>query len=268
MSTIHRLRPRQYRTIWISDTHLGSRECKSEYLLDFLNSTECEHLYLLGDVVDIWSYKKNKYWPPQHTDIIRTILDKARNGTKVSYIPGNHDELIKDYVGSMFGEVEILERHIHTTAEGKKLLLLHGDEFDHLIQYSKILCKLGDWSYTALLKINQLINYARRKLGVPYWSFSAYLKNRVKSAREHIERFECIVTSEASRQQVDGVVCGHIHHAEMCMKNDILYCNDGDWVESCTSLVEYQDGKLEIIHWTEQQQAIKIFENEIVIEAA
>ena len=268
MNNIHRLHPHRYRTIWISDTHLGSKECRGEYLLNFINSIECEHLYLLGDIIDIWSYKKNKYWPQIHTDIIRSILDKARNGTRVSYIPGNHDELIKDYTGSMFGDVEILDRHIHETADGKKLLLLHGDEFDHLIQYSKLLCKLGDWSYSGLLKINQIVNFARRRMGIPYWSFSSYLKKRVKSAREHIERFECIVTAEAKHHMVDGVVCGHIHHAELRMRDDILYCNDGDWVESCTAMVEHHDGKLEIIHWTEQKQALKYFHNEAVIEAA
>lgn len=268
MSSVHQLHPDKYRSIWISDTHLGSKECNAKYLMDFIRSTECENLFLLGDIIDIWSYKKNKYWPQLHTDIIKAILEKAQNGTRVMYIPGNHDEMIKDYAGSMFGEVEIAERYTHTTVDGKRLLLLHGDEFDHLIQYSKIICKLGDWSYFWLLKLNHLINVVRRKLGVPYWSFSSYLKTRVKGAREHIDRFESIVTSEAQRNMVDGVVCGHIHHAEMCMKNDVLYCNDGDWVESCTSLVEHHDGKLEIIHWTEQARAVKILQNDIVIEAA
>lgn len=268
MNSVHHIQPQRFRSIWISDTHLGSKECKAEYLLNFLNSTESENLFLLGDIVDIWSYRKNKYWPQLHTDIIRAILDKAQKGTRVVYIPGNHDEMIKDYTGRMFGDVEIMERHIHTTAEGKKLLLIHGDEFDHLIQYSKILCTLGDWSYTGLLKINQVINFLRRKAGISYWSFASYLKKRVKSAREHIERFENIVTAEAQRLQVDGVVCGHIHHMEMHMKNDILYCNDGDWVENCTTLVEHHSGKLEILHYSENTQALKSCHNDIIVEAA
>lgn len=268
MRSVYSLYPQRFRSIWLSDTHLGSKECKAQYLLDFINSTECDNLFLLGDIIDIWSYKKYKYWPQLHTDIIRAILDKARQGTKVIYVPGNHDESIKDYIGSMFGEIKISERYVHTTADGKTLLLLHGDEFDHLIQYNKLLCTLGDWSYTVLLKLNKIINFVRRRLGIPYWSFSSYLKSHVKSAREHIDRFENIVTSEAQRLMVDGVVCGHIHHAEMCVKNDVLYCNDGDWVESCTSLVEHYDGKLEIIHWTEHKQALKSFYNDAVTEAA
>lgn len=268
MDSVHHMQPQRFRSIWISDTHLGSKECKAEYLLKFLNSTESENLFLLGDIIDIWSYRKNKYWPQLHTDIIRAILDKAQNGTRVVYIPGNHDEMIKNYTGRMFGDVEIMQRHIHTTAEGKKLLLIHGDEFDHLIQYSKILCTLGDWSYTRLLKINQVINFLRRKAGIPYWSFASYLKKRVKSAREHIERFENIVTTEAHRMHVDGVVCGHIHHMEMHMKHNILYCNDGDWVENCTTLVEHHNGKLEILHYSEHTQAIKSCHNDIIVEAA
>lgn len=268
MSSVHRLYPQRFKSIWISDTHLGSKECKARYLLDFINSTECDNLFLLGDIIDIWSYKKNKHWPQLHTDIIRAILDKAKNGTRVIYIPGNHDEMVKDFVGSIFGDVKIVERYTHTTVDGKTLLLLHGDEFDHLIQYSKIISALGDWSYSLLLKLNQGINFVRRKLGVPYWSFSSYLKTRVKTAREHIERFEDMVTCEAQRLMVDGVVCGHIHHAEMCVKNDVLYCNDGDWVESCTSLVEHHDGRLEIMHWTEEQQTIKVLHDDVVIEAA
>lgn len=268
MTPVHPLYPMHFRSICISDTHLGSKECKAQYLLDFLNSTECDHLFLLGDIIDIWSYRKNKHWPQLHTDIIRVILDKARRGTKVVYIPGNHDEMIKDYIGSVFGEVKITERYSHTTADGKTLLLLHGDEFDHLIQYSKLICKLGDWSYGGLLKINQLINFVRRRLGIPYWSFSSYLKTRVKGARDHIDRFESIVVSEAKRLMADGVVCGHIHHAEMRVRDEMLYCNDGDWVENCTSLVEHYDGKLEIIHWTERQHALKSFTNDVVVEAA
>lgn len=268
MGSANYLNPRSFKSIWISDTHLGSKECKAQYLLDFLSTTECDNLFLLGDIIDIWSYRKNKFWPQKHTDIIRTILDKARKGTSVIYIPGNHDEMIKDYAGSMFGEIKITERHIHTTVDGKKLLLLHGDEFDHLIQYSRIVCAFGDMSYTVLLKLNQVINIIRRVFGIPYWSFSSYLKSRVKGAKAHIDRFESIVTLEAKREQVDGVVCGHIHHAEMCVRDGILYCNDGDWVENCTSLVEHHDGRLSILHWTEQKHALKVFQDDAVIEAA
>src|SRR5680860_181268 len=176
MGSIYRMRPLKFRAIWISDVHLGSKGCKAEFLLDFLKSTESEYLYLVGDIIDIWAMRRGLYWPQTHNDVIRTVLGKAKHGTKVTYIPGNHDDRFRDYVGMTFGNVKLRMRTVHTTADNRRLLLLHGDEFDHVIRCSKWLALLGDQAYSFLLKLNRLVNFARQKLGMPYWSISAYLK--------------------------------------------------------------------------------------------
>ena len=259
MSSVTQIKPLYYRSIWISDVHLGSKACKAEFLLDFLNATRCDNLYLVGDIIDIWSYKKNRYWNQSHTNVINLILEKARNGTRVIYIPGNHDEDLRKHCGGLFGNVEMHRRFIHQTADGREFLMLHGDEFDHIIQCGRLLSLLGDASYELLIKINRWVNIGRRLLGVPYWSLSSYIKTRVKKAREHIEKFEDAVVAEARRINVDGVICGHIHHAELAMKEGILYCNDGDWVENCTSVVESHDGWLEVLHWADRQKTMKVW---------
>jgi UDP-2,3-diacylglucosamine pyrophosphatase LpxH len=258
MASVHQMRPLRYRTIWLSDIHLGYRGCKADYLLDFLRSTECEHLYLVGDIIDIWAMKRRGvYWPQTHNNVIRTILGKAKHATKVVYIPGNHDEILRDYDGQVLGNVEIHKDYIHETADGRRLLMLHGDEFDSVIRCSRIIAYLGDTAYDLLLYLNRWFNVARRKLGFPYWSISAYLKHKVKNAVNVISNFEKAVAYEADRRNVDGLVCGHIHHAEIRKINDVLYCNDGDWVESCTAMVEHQDGTLEILHWSDQMHSMK-----------
>lgn len=263
MTSVTEIRPLSYRSICISDVHLGSKDCKADFLLDFLNSTRCETLYLLGDIIDVWSYKRSKYWRQAHSDVIELILEKARTGTRVIYIPGNHDDMLRNYCGSVFGNVEIHRRFIHELADGRRLMLMHGDEFDHIIQCSRLLSLIGDMGYEFLIKLNRYVNLARRLVGAPYWSLASYLKARVKKAREHISKFEEAVICEAQRYQVDGIVCGHIHHAELNMKDDVLYCNDGDWVENCTSLVETHDGRLEILHWADRQKTMKIHEPEM-----
>jgi UDP-2,3-diacylglucosamine pyrophosphatase LpxH len=257
MSPISRMRQLHYRTIWISDVHLGNRECKAKFLLDFLRSTECTYLYLVGDIIDLWAMRRALYWPPEHNEVIRAVLEKAKNGTQVVYIPGNHDDRFRDYVGMHFGNVEIRARHVHVTANGRRLLVLHGDEFDSVMRYSRLLAHLGDRAYHALLRLNRLVNYVRRRLGFPYWSISAYLKHKVKNAVNIISDFEHAIAREAGDSHVDGLVCGHIHHAEMTTINDVLYCNDGDWVESCTALVESHDGALHLVHWADKQQTVK-----------
>jgi UDP-2,3-diacylglucosamine pyrophosphatase LpxH len=245
---------RRYRAIWISDIHLGTRGCKAEALLDFLRLTDSDHLYLVGDIIDGWRLKKSWYWAQSHNDVVQKILRKARKGTQVVYIPGNHDEAARDYAGLQFGDIAVQDEAIHVTADNRRLLILHGDCFDGVVKYARWLAHLGDSAYTAILTFNHWFNEVRRRLGYPYWSLSQYLKAKVKNAVEYISCFETAVADEARRRGVDGVICGHIHHAEMREIDGILYCNDGDWVESCTALVEHYDGRLEILHWADLRQ--------------
>ncbi len=251
----------RYRAIWLSDIHLGTRGCQADMLLDFLKHTESDVLYLVGDIVDGWRLKKSWYWPQSHNDVVQKILRRARKGAQVFMIPGNHDEAFRDYIGLQFGGVTILEDTIHTAADGKRYLVIHGDQFDAVVRYAKWLAFVGDTAYTFLLWLNTLLNKARRRLGFPYWSLSAYLKHKTKKAVEFIGDYETALTDEARRRQVDGVICGHIHHAEMRDMDGVLYVNDGDWVESCTALVEHPDGTLEILRWADivaARQAVKV----------
>jgi UDP-2,3-diacylglucosamine pyrophosphatase LpxH len=242
-----------YRTIWISDIHLGTRGCSADALLDFLKFTESEYLYLVGDIIDGWRLRKSWYWAQSHNDVIQKVLRKARKGTKVVYVPGNHDEVLRDYVDLQFGGISVVSDAIHVTADGRRLLVLHGDAYDGVVRHARWLAVLGDWAYNLMLAVNHWFNVARRRLGYPYWSLSAWLKGKVKNAVEYVSRFEVAVAEEAAKRGVDGVVCGHIHKAEIRPMNGVLYCNDGDWVESCTALVEHFDGRLEILHWAEKR---------------
>ena len=241
-----------YHAIWISDVHLGTRGCKAEQLLDFLSRTESKFLYLVGDIIDGWRLKKSWYCPASHTEVIQRLLAKARSGTEVIYVPGNHDEVMRDYVGLVLGGVTIARDAVHETADGKRLWVTHGDQFDAVAACAKWLAHLGDVGYTVALTVNVWFNAVRRSLGYPYWSLSKYLKHKVKNAVAKVGRFEETLAEEARRRGVDGVVCGHIHHAEMRTFGGITYCNDGDWVESCTALVEHRDGRLEILDWLKQ----------------
>ena len=241
--------PRRCRAIFLSDIHLGTRGCQAELLLDFLRHNESDYLYLVGDIVDGWRLKRSWFWAQSHNDVVQKILRKARKGTKVIYIPGNHDEAARDYCGLNFGGVQVMREAIHENADGRRFLVLHGDEFDGVVRYAKWLALLGDWAYNMALRLNHWFNLARRALGLPYWSLSAWLKHKVKNAVEYIGNYEKAVAEEARRRGVDGVVCGHIHHAEMRTIDGVLYCNDGDWVESCTGLLEHHDGRLEIVQW-------------------
>lgn len=242
---------KRYRTIWISDVHLGTRGCKAEFLLDFLKHHESEYLYLVGDIVDGWRLKKSWYWIQNHNDVIQKILRRARKGTKVYYIPGNHDEFLREYVGVSFGEIELVQEAVHTTVDGRRFLIIHGDELDGVVKYAKWLAVLGDWAYNVMLSVNHFFNLVRRKMGYPYWSLSAYLKHKVKNAVNFISSFETSLAEQARKQEFDGVICGHIHKAEIRDINGVLYCNDGDWVESCTALVEDWNGQLSIIRWAD-----------------
>ena len=244
--------PRQrYRSIWISDIHLGTKGCQADLLLDFLKHTESKYLYLVGDIIDGWRMKRAWYWTQAHNDVIQKILRKARKGTRVIYVPGNHDENFRDFTNHRFGRVAVLYETIHTAADGKRYLILHGDRFDGVIKYAKWLAFLGDNAYNAAITVNGWFNNVRKIFGLPYWSLSAFLKHKVKNAVEFISKFEEAVVEEARRRGTDGVICGHIHTAEMRDMDGITYCNDGDWVESCTALVEHEDGKMEILRWAD-----------------
>ncbi len=240
-----------YRAIFISDVHLGTRGCKASFLLDFLRWTDSDYLYLVGDMVDGWRLRKSWYWPQAHNDVVQKLLRKARKGTKVFYVPGNHDEWLRDYCESQVGGVHLVREAIHETADGRRLLVIHGDQFDGVVRYARWLALLGDWAYGVTIKLNHGFNLARRRLGYPYWSLSAWLKFKVKNAVQFVTEFADAISAEGARRDVDGIVCGHIHHAEMRQIGGILYCNDGDWVESCTALVEHFDGTLEILRWME-----------------
>ncbi len=245
---------RRYRSIFISDIHLGTKGCRSDFLVDFLRQVECERLYLVGDIVDGWRLRKSWYWDSGHDEAIRLILRMARHGTEIIYIPGNHDELFRDWLGLEIAGVKLMREAEHTAADGRRFLVIHGDEFDGVIRYAKVIAHLGDWAYDWALTLNRWFNAARRRLGYPYWSLSQWLKRQVKEAVKAIDRFETALATEAKRRGLDGVICGHIHHAEMRQVAGILYMNDGDWVESCTALVEHADGRFELVDWVSEQR--------------
>jgi len=243
---------RFYRTIWISDTHLGTRGCQADLLLDFLRHTESDYLYLVGDIIDCWRLKRSWYWTEEHDLVARTIMEKARSGTRVIYVPGNHDEALRPYSDAVFADVLVEREAIHVTARGERLLVIHGDEFDGVMKYARWLAVLGDHAYVTALRLNTVFNMVRRWLRLPYWSLSAYLKFKVKNAVQFISQFEEAVAEEAARREVGGVVCGHIHHAEIRRIGNLTYYNDGDWVESCTALVEDPLGNMELLRWTDE----------------
>ncbi len=241
----------RYRSVFISDIHLGTRGSRADFLADFLRRTSAEHIYLVGDIIDGWRLRRGWYWDRHHDDVINLLLRHARAGAKITYVPGNHDELVRRYLhlGLEIAGVRFAEEAEHVTAAGERLLVIHGDQFDSVVRYAKLLAVLGDWAYTGALVLNRWFNIARARFGYPYWSLSAYLKRQVKEAVKAIDRFEVALAAEASARGFDGVVCGHIHHAEMRKVDDVLYINSGDWVESCTALVEHHDGRLELIDW-------------------
>lgn len=239
----------QYRAIWISDIHLGTAGCQAKYLLDFLKHNEADKFYLVGDIIDGWQLRKRWYWPQSHNDVVQKLLRKARKGAEVIFIPGNHDEMARQFFGMNLGDIRIEEEVIHVMADGRRLWITHGDLFDGVMQYAKWLAYVGDTLYTFILWVNRWFNNIRSRFGLNYWSLSQYLKHSVKNAVSFIADFEKIMAREARIRGCDGVVCGHIHKAEIRMIDDILYCNDGDWVESLTALVEDMNGELRIVHW-------------------
>ncbi|MEJ8629224.1 UDP-2,3-diacylglucosamine diphosphatase [Sphingomonas sp. I4] len=246
---------RRYRTIWISDVHLGTRGCNAEMLIDFLDHVDSDTMYLVGDMIDGWRLKKKFYWPAAHNDVVWRLLKRAKRGTRVIYIPGNHDEIFRQFTGMDFGGIAICRKAIHETADGRRLLVLHGDEFDAITLAHRWLAHVGDFAYTALMEVNRWVNIVRRWMKRPYWSLSKHAKAKVKNAVAFISHFEEVVAHAAGARGVDGVVCGHIHTAEIRDINGVTYYNDGDWVEGCTALVEHFDGSMEILHWGEEMEA-------------
>ena len=243
---------RRYRTIWISDVHLGTRGCNAAMLIDFLDHTDSDMMYLVGDIIDGWRLRKRFYWPAGHNEIVLRILKRAKRATRIIYIPGNHDEMFRQFSGLNFGGVEIRRKAIHETADGRRLLVLHGDEFDTIMLAHRWLAFLGDAAYDMLLGLNVVINAVRQRFNLPYWSLSKHAKHKVKNAVAFISQFEEVVARSAGIRGVDGVVCGHIHTAEIREINGTAYYNDGDWVEGCTALVEHFDGRMEVLHWADE----------------
>jgi UDP-2,3-diacylglucosamine pyrophosphatase LpxH len=267
----------QFRSVFISDVHLGFRGCSAEFLLDFLRSMRTDTLYLVGDIIDVWSLKKSFFWPQAHEAVVRAILAMAKRGTRVIYIPGNHDQELREFAGLQFGNIEIRCEAIHHTADGKRLLVMHGDEFDAVIKASPLMEELGNRAYSFILMLNRGLNFLRRLVGYNYWSLAAFLKLKVKNATRYIANFERALAHEARRRGVDGIICGHIHHAQIARKSvesvAVLYCNDGDWVESCTTLAEAPDGQLSLLRWTQtlellRQSAAPMAESDPLEEAA
>jgi UDP-2,3-diacylglucosamine pyrophosphatase LpxH len=242
------------RTLFISDSHLGTRGCQADALLDFLKLYEAETIFLVGDIVDGWRLKQSWYWPQSHNDVVQKLLRKVRKGARLVYVPGNHDECFRDYAGSNFGGIEVMEEAVHICADGRKMLLLHGDKFDTVVRNIKWLAHLGDWAYDFAIWLNGHIARVRRYLGLPYWSFSQWSKDRVKTAVSFMSAFEEAVATDARKHGADIVLCGHIHKPVIRNINNVTYINTGDWVESCSAVVEHSDGRLELILWHQLKQ--------------
>lgn len=241
------------RSIWLSDVHLGSRACRVDLLLNFLQHAKCDVLYLVGDIIDLESMKRSVYWPPSHSEVLRLILQKSQLGTRVVYVPGNHDDELRFLCGRSFGNIEVLRRHVHTTKTGRRLLVLHGDEFDNVMNCSALATALGGAACRSLLNLNRFVHWLRHRFSRPYWSLAQHVKQRFGHAVRYVEKFQSACLAAAAEAGVDGVVCGHVHRADLFERDGLLYCNDGDWVESCTALVEDQRGELSLLTWRQAQ---------------
>ena len=259
---------RQFRTLFISDVHLGTRGCQADRLLDFIRLVDADTIYLVGDIVDGWALRSTWYWPQAHNNVVQKFLRKARKGARIIYIPGNHDEFLRDYYGTHFGGVEVAESVIHTAADGRRYLVTHGDLFDIVIRHARWLAYFGDKAYDWAIAANTIFNKVRRGLGLRYWSLSQWAKYKVKNAVNFIGEFEKTLAAEASRHGLDGVICGHIHHAAAHDKFGFTYINCGDWVESCTAVGETFDGRFEIIHWADLESQIETQPSMMDAEAA
>jgi UDP-2,3-diacylglucosamine pyrophosphatase LpxH len=259
---------RKFRTLFISDVHLGARGCQADRLLDFLRHHEADTVFLVGDIVDGWQIKSGWYWPQSHNDVVQKLLRKARKGARIVYVPGNHDEFLREYYGTHFGGIEVAERAMHMGADGRRYLVTHGDQFDLVVTQARWLALLGDKAYDTAIWLNRWFNAIRRRLGFPYWSLSQWAKQKVKNAVNYIGNFEQTLSAEAQRHGADGVICGHIHHAAIHDDFGIRYVNCGDWVESCTAIAEHEDGRFEIITWTDSERTLIAGPEPMVARAA
>ena len=249
---------KDFRTIWLSDVHLGSRACRVGLLLDFLRNARCDTLFLVGDIIDIESLRKSFYWPASHTEVLRLLLQKSQEGTRIVYVPGNHDDDLRALCGVRFGNIEVARRFVHTTSSGKRLLVLHGDEFDSLIHCGAVAAFFGSVAYRGLLTLNRFVHWLHEISGRPYWSLAQHIKSRVSKAQRYIATFRRASLQAAADLGLDGVVCGHIHKAELVEQDGRVYCNDGDWVESCTAIVENLRGDLELVAWRPAAKVVEI----------
>jgi UDP-2,3-diacylglucosamine pyrophosphatase LpxH len=240
----------QYKSVFISDIHLGTKMSQADKLLDFIKTFECENLFLVGDIVDGWAMSSGFYWPQSHNDVIQKILRKARKGTNVVYVPGNHDEFLRSFCDTQFGNLILVKQYIYTASDGKRYLIMHGDEFDAVVNNMKWLSRLGSWAYDFSIIFNIFVTKVRNIFGLPYWSLSAWLKYKVKKAVNFISDYEENLSKYATANNVDGIVCGHIHHPNLRQIGKITYVNCGDWVETCSAIVEHQDGTFEVIYWS------------------
>jgi UDP-2,3-diacylglucosamine pyrophosphatase LpxH len=245
---------RRFRTLFISDVHLGARGSQAERLLDFLRWHDADTIYLVGDIVDGWQLRSGWYWPQAHNDVVQKLLRKARKGARIIYVPGNHDEFLRQYYGTHFGGIEVTETAMHAGADGRRYLVIHGDHFDLVVTQARWLALLGSGAYDLAIVVNRLFNSVRRKLGFPYWSLSQWAKRKVKNAMSYIGDFEKTLAAEARRRNADGVICGHIHHAAIHDMHGVRYLNCGDWVESCSAIAEHHDGRFEIVVWTDEMR--------------
>lgn len=252
MQAPQHVRKTRYRAIFLSDIHLGTRGCQADALLEFLKLHTCDRLYLVGDIVDGWRFRRGFYWPQAHTNVMRRFLTLSKRGTRVTYVTGNHDEFLRRYSDMEIGNIALVDAAVHHTADGRRLLVVHGDSFDVVTLYHRWVALAGDVGYTVLLVLNNHLNRWRARFGFGYWSLSAWVKHRVKRAVNYVGSFEASVSHHCRQRGYDGVVCGHIHHAEITRYDDVSYMNCGDWVESCTALVEDDQGRFRIIRWADE----------------
>ncbi|PIX97142.1 MAG: UDP-2,3-diacylglucosamine hydrolase [Hydrogenophilales bacterium CG_4_9_14_3_um_filter_63_34] len=239
------------RSVFISDVHLGTRACQADRLLAFLREYPARHLYLVGDIIDFWSMSRGIHWSPAQNTVIQKVLRRARHGEQVVFVPGNHDEALRDYCETAFGDIRVEREYVHETADGRRLLLIHGDEFDQVTRHHRWVAVLGDVAYNGLVRINAWLSWSRRQLGISgYWSLAGYAKRRVKTALQFIFDFEVSLIRHVRERGLDGVICGHIHWAALREVDGLVYANCGDWVDSCTAIVEHEDGRLEMVEWS------------------
>ncbi len=248
----------RYRSVFISDVHLGTRDCQAEFLLDFLRSIECDRLYLVGDIIDFWAMRKSVYWTEAQSAVVQTILSKAQDGNEVVYIPGNHDALLRDYCDAEFNGVKLRRQAAFCSMDGRRFRVSHGDEFDAQVKHNLLTKFIGDNAYMWLLGMNRWSQSLRARFGFKYWSLAGFLKTRMGKVNRHIRRFEEAAAQRARFDHYDGFICGHIHKPGIRDYAGILYCNDGDWVETCSALVEDEFGNLQLLHWSDHQKVQQI----------